>query len=53
MIVGGDREARALSVLESEVLNRDTDSRGTQDTPNIATVVMLGPLVRGTEVRVG
>ncbi|ORV34804.1 hypothetical protein AWB99_04295 [Mycolicibacterium confluentis] len=54
VIVGGDREAHALSVLESEVLNhRDTSGHTPPGTPNIATVVMLGPLVRGTEVRVG
>ncbi|MCV7104554.1 MCE family protein [Mycolicibacterium chitae] len=46
-IVGGAAESHALGVLQNEVLG----GHGAAE-PHIATVVMLGPLVRGTEVRV-
>lgn len=51
-IVGGAREAQTLALLEHEVLGQSRPV-GADPHPNIATVVMLGPLVRGTEVRVG
>lgn len=47
-IVGGEPETRALTLLQNTVLGTHEDS----ERPNIATVVMLGPLVRGTKVRV-
>lgn len=49
-IVDGPGEAPPLAVLEGEVRGQSANAEGTA--PNIATVVMLGPLVRGTEVRV-
>ncbi len=48
-IVGGAVESHALGVLQNEVLGHDA---GEATEPHIATVVLLGPLVRGTEVRV-
>ncbi|CAJ1508637.1 MCE family protein [[Mycobacterium] burgundiense] len=49
-IAGGAAEAHALGVLQNEVLGRGARD-GTPE-PNIATVMMLGPLVRGTAVQV-
>ena len=50
-IVGGADEGHALALLQNEILR---DGHGPQDAdrPAIATVMMLGPLVRGAEVHV-
>ena len=45
-IVGGDDEAGALTLLQDAVLGGQHPAQR----PNIATVVVLGPLVRGTKV---
>lgn len=53
-IVGGGPEGHALALLQNEILRDRSGSAGPRDAqrPDIATVLMLGPLVRGTEVRV-
>ena len=53
-IVGGGAEGHALALLQNEILRDKGGSAGPQDAqhPDIATVLMLGPLVRGTEVHV-
>ncbi|MDY6995717.1 MAG: MCE family protein [Actinomycetota bacterium] len=51
-VVGAEPEMHALAVLQDEVLGT-APGPAEQGRPNIATVVMLGPLVRGTEVRIG
>jgi hypothetical protein len=48
-VVDADGQAHALAVLQDELLP-PAGAPSTQ--PNIATVLMLGPLVRGTEVQV-
>ncbi|OBB38267.1 hypothetical protein A5768_31650 [Mycolicibacterium fortuitum] len=48
-VVDADGQAHALSVLQDELVP-PVGAPSTQ--PNIATVLMLGPLVRGTEVQV-
>jgi hypothetical protein len=48
-VVDADGQAHALAVLQDELVP-PAGAPSTQ--PNIATVLMLGPLVRGTEVQV-
>lgn len=48
-VVDADGQAHALAVLQDELMP-PAGAPSTQ--PNIATVLMLGPLVRGTEVQV-
>jgi phospholipid/cholesterol/gamma-HCH transport system substrate-binding protein len=48
-VIDADGQAHALAVLQDELVP-PTGAPSTQ--PNIATVLMLGPLVRGTEVQV-
>ena len=48
-VVDADGQAHALAVLQDE-LSPPAGAPSTQ--PNIATVLMLGPLVRGTEVQI-
>ncbi|OBG82765.1 hypothetical protein A5699_05370 [Mycobacterium sp. E802] len=48
-VVDADGQAHALAVLQDELLP-PAGAPSTQ--PNIATVLMLGPLVRGTEVQI-
>ncbi|MBM7367280.1 MCE family protein [Gordonia hydrophobica] len=48
-IVGGAAEAQPLGLLEGSVAPSRTRQSGT---PNPATTLMLGPMVRGTEVTV-
>ncbi|MHC9290895.1 MCE family protein [Mycobacterium sp. LTG2003] len=48
-IVDAEGEAHALAVLQDELV---PPQGAPTAAPNIATVVMLGPLVRGTEVRI-
>jgi len=46
-VVDSAGQAHALAVLQNQLLPQQNPS----NQPNIATVLMLGPLVRGTEVR--
>ncbi|WKG04550.1 MCE family protein [Mycolicibacterium sp. HK-90] len=48
-VVDADGQAHALAVLQDELV---PPAGGPSTQPNIATVLMLGPLVRGTEVQV-
>lgn len=57
-VIDGSAESAALHGLESTIVGaehggpaREDGSRG--ERPNVATTVMLGPMVRGTEVRIG
>ena len=50
-IVGGADEGHALALLQNEIL-RGGPGPQDADRPAIATVMMLGPLVRGAEVHV-
>ncbi|MGK2319993.1 MCE family protein [Gordonia rhizosphera] len=49
-VIDGATEQPALSGLET-IIRGGEPGTGTQHTPNPATVVMLGPMVRGTEVK--
>ena len=46
-VVDSQSQAHALAVLQDQLLPQPNPS----STPNIATVLILGPLVRGTEVQ--
>lgn len=48
-VVDAEGQAHALAVLQDELV---PPAGGPSGRPNIATVLMLGPLVRGTEVQV-
>lgn len=48
-VIDTDRQAHALSVLQDALV---PPHGAPSSRPNIATVLMLGPIVRGTEVRV-
>lgn len=48
-VIDTGRQAHALAVLQDELV---PPRNGASATPNIATVLMLGPLVRGTQVAV-
>lgn len=48
-VVGGRDEASTLEYLEDRLLGR---TPGPSTSPNVATTLMLGPLVRGNEVTV-
>ncbi|MEE6163825.1 MULTISPECIES: MCE family protein [unclassified Mycolicibacterium] len=48
-VIDTDRQAHALAVLQDTLA---PPTAGPSTAPNIATVLMLGPLVRGTEVRI-
>ena len=48
VVVDPDRQDHTLAVLQNHLLPQPNPT----DKPNIATVVMLGPLVQGTEVRI-
>ncbi|BDB40457.1 mammalian cell entry protein [Mycobacterium kiyosense] len=47
-VVDAEDQSHALTVLQDRLLGGGPSTR-----PSIATVLMLGPLVRGTEVRLG
>ena len=48
-VIDPDREARPLALLQDRLTH--PDGGVTSENPSIATTLMLGPLVRGTEVR--
>ncbi|ORA38044.1 MCE family protein [Mycobacterium aquaticum] len=48
-VIDTDRQEHALAVLQDILAPQ---AAGPSTAPNIATVLMLGPLVRGTEVRI-
>ncbi|MDF2895811.1 MAG: Mce family protein, partial [Rhodococcus erythropolis] len=48
-VVGGEAEAATLRYLEDQLLGGSPER---SDTPNPATTLMLGPMVRGNEVTV-
>jgi virulence factor Mce-like protein len=48
-VIDTDRQAHALAVLQDTLAPQ---AAGSSTAPNIATVLILGPLVRGTEVRI-
>lgn len=48
-VVGGEAEAATLRYLEDQLQGGSPEQ---SDTPNPATTLMLGPLVRGNEVTV-